>query len=42
MWVKRMKEAIKSNAPLFSARRMVKDYVRKGYGPALGLSLSER
>jgi len=41
MWVKRMKESIKSNAPLFSARRMVKDYVRKGYCTALGLQACE-
>jgi starch phosphorylase len=30
-WVKMMKESIKSNAPRFSARRMVKEYVRKYY-----------
>lgn len=41
MWVKRMKEAIKSNAPLFSARRMVKEYVARGYAPALGISRDE-
>jgi starch phosphorylase len=35
MWVKMMKEAIKSTAPRFSARRMVKEYVRRGYDPAL-------
>ncbi len=34
-WVKMMKEAIKSNGPRFSARRMVKEYVRRGYVPAL-------
>jgi starch phosphorylase len=34
-WVKLMKESIKSNAPRFSARRMVKEYVDKFYGPAL-------
>ncbi|MEI6292710.1 MAG: alpha-glucan family phosphorylase, partial [Methanomicrobiales archaeon] len=34
-WVTMMKEAIKSNGPRFSARRMVKEYVRKGYVPAL-------
>ncbi len=34
-WVKIMKEAIKSNAPLFSARRMVKEYVQKFYQSAL-------
>lgn len=35
MWVKKMKEAIRTTAPRFSARRMVKDYVRMGYEPAL-------
>jgi len=35
MWVKKMKEAIRTTAPRFSARRMVKDYVRMGYDPAL-------
>jgi starch phosphorylase len=34
-WVKVMKESIKSNAPRFSARRMVKEYVEKFYVPAL-------
>jgi starch phosphorylase len=34
-WVKLMKESIKTNAPRFSARRMVKEYVDKFYGPAL-------
>jgi len=34
-WVKLMKESIKSNAPRFSARRMVTEYVEKFYGPAL-------
>jgi len=35
MWVKKMKEAIRTTAHQFSARRMVKDYVRIGYEPAL-------
>lgn len=30
-----MKEAIKSTAPLFSARRMVKEYAKKFYQNAL-------
>jgi starch phosphorylase len=30
-WVNVMKEAIMSNAPRFSARRMIKEYVRKFY-----------
>lgn len=30
-WVKMMKESIKSNAPRFSARRMVKEYVARFY-----------
>jgi len=34
-WVKVMKESVKSNAPKFSARRMVKEYVEKFYSPAL-------
>ncbi|MFC1858886.1 hypothetical protein ACFL9U_12800, partial [Thermodesulfobacteriota bacterium] len=39
-WVTVMKESIKSNAPRFSARRMVKDYIDKFYVPCL--SESER
>ena len=34
-WVRVMKDTIKSNAPRFSARRMVKEYVEKFYGEAL-------
>jgi starch phosphorylase len=34
-WVKVMKESIKSSAPKFSARRMVKEYIEKFYSPAL-------
>ena len=34
-WVKVMKQAIKSNAARFSARRMVKEYVQKFYVKAL-------
>jgi starch phosphorylase len=34
-WVKIMKECIKSNAPRFSARRMVKEYIQKSYAEAL-------
>jgi starch phosphorylase len=34
-WVKLMKEAIKSTAATFSARRMVKEYTRKFYQSAL-------
>jgi starch phosphorylase len=34
-WVKIMKEAMKSTGPVFSARRMVKDYVRVFYRQAL-------
>jgi starch phosphorylase len=34
-WVTVMKESIKSNAPRFSARRMVKEYVERFYVPAL-------
>lgn len=35
-WIKVMKDAIVSNAPPFSARRMVKEYARKFYQNALG------
>lgn len=35
MWVKKMKETIRSTAPQFSAKRMLKEYVRRGYDPAL-------
>jgi starch phosphorylase len=34
-WVSVMKEAIRSNAARFSARRMVKDYLREYYRDAL-------
>jgi len=34
-WVKTMKEAMKSTAPIFSSRRMVKEYVHKFYENAL-------
>jgi starch phosphorylase len=34
-WVRVMKEAVKSTAAQFSARRMVKEYVDKFYAPAL-------
>ena len=34
-WVKVMKEAIKSTAPFFNARRMVKEYAIKFYQDAL-------
>ncbi len=32
-WIQMIKEAIRSNSPLFSARRMVKDYVTRMYLP---------
>lgn len=35
MWVKKMKEAIRTTSHQFSARRMLKDYTRQGYDPAL-------
>jgi starch phosphorylase len=38
-WVKLMKEAIKSTAPLFSSRRMVKEYATKFYQKALKASI---
>ncbi|MDP2643549.1 MAG: alpha-glucan family phosphorylase [Desulfobacterales bacterium] len=34
-WVRVMKESIKSNAPKFSSRRMVKEYIRKFYAEAI-------
>ena len=34
-WVKVMKQAMKSNGPIFSARRMVKEYATKFYQHAL-------
>lgn len=34
-WVRVMKETIRSNAPLFSTRRMVKEYLDRFYAPAL-------
>jgi starch phosphorylase len=34
-WVQKMKEAMRSIGPKFSARRMVKEYSRKFYQPAL-------
>ncbi|MGB9674326.1 MAG: alpha-glucan family phosphorylase [Anaerolineales bacterium] len=37
-FVKVMKASIKSVAPQFSTRRMVKEYVQKCYAPALGLT----
>lgn len=33
-WVRVMKESIQSTAPVFSARRMVREYYRKYYAPA--------
>ncbi len=39
MWVKKMKEAIRSTAPRFSSRRMLKEYVRLGYDPAITWAL---
>jgi starch phosphorylase len=34
-WLRIIKEAIRTVAPRFSARRMVKDYVERMYAPAL-------
>ena len=34
-WVKVMKEAIRTAAPAFSARRMVKEYAERMYIPAM-------
>lgn len=35
-WVRRVKEAIRTVAPRFSARRMVKEYAQRTYAPAMG------
>lgn len=37
-WMKMMKNAIKTLSPMFSTRRMVSDYVRKMYAPAIEAS----
>jgi len=34
-WIARMKETIKTNAPKFSTRRMVKEYMNNLYAPAI-------
>ena len=34
-WLRIIKEAIRTVAPRFSARRMVKEYVERMYAPAL-------
>jgi starch phosphorylase len=34
-WIKVVKETIRSNVPLFSARRMAKDYAEQMYLPAI-------
>ena len=34
-WMKVMREAMRTNIPRFSTSRMLKDYVRKLYGPAI-------
>jgi starch phosphorylase len=38
-WIATVKEAIRSVAPRFSSRRMVKDYVERMYAPALSRRL---
>ncbi|MEJ2367581.1 MAG: alpha-glucan family phosphorylase [Acidobacteriota bacterium] len=37
-FVRKMKHAVKTVAPVFCSRRMVKEYVERFYAPALGLS----
>ncbi|MBE3072453.1 MAG: alpha-glucan family phosphorylase [Acidobacteria bacterium] len=37
-WLRIVKEAIRTIVPQFSARRMVKQYVREMYAPAMGLT----
>ncbi len=41
-WVATVKEAIRTVAPRFSARRMVKDYVARMYAPALSRTTATR
>ena len=41
-WVKMMKESIKSNAPRFSSRRMVKEYANRYYPSLLAGAVAER
>ena len=40
-WLEFVKEAIRTVAPRFSARRMVKEYVQRMYAPALEQRLAE-
>ena len=40
-WVRVMQEAIRSNAPKFSSRRMVKEYLETLYTPALAAKVRE-
>jgi len=35
-WIAMVKQAIATVTPRFSSRRMLKDYVQRAYGPALG------
>jgi len=41
-WVKVMKEAIKTVAPTFSARRMIKEYTEKFYTDILFEQMKKR
>ncbi len=41
-WLAKVREAIKSAAPHFTARRMVKEYTRRSYMPALQQETGER
>ena len=41
-WLEFVKEAIRTVAPRFSARRMVKEYVERKYVPALERKLEVR
>jgi starch phosphorylase len=41
-WVQVVREAMRSNLPRFSARRMVKQYVTEMYAPAAEAALSAR
>ena len=34
-WIKKMKDSLKTLGPVFSSHRMVEDYAKAGYGPAI-------
>ncbi len=40
-WIARIKETIRTNAPMFSTRRMVKEYMKILYTPAIENNLDK-